>query len=187
MLCHSSSKTWTCCYEQLPHDCWIFGHCESFHHFAQSRPAVSGMHLQYNTIHNITSLPSVNTLIAWGMFCGAMYTHHTFTPIIKHLITTTANKNPGKKSFIDKNMRRRYTILGLFKNSTKRQQCLNRSISSLVKFTRLCTCHVWTDPQESWKDAFHWSRTVSSLFKNPNLWWHKQKRPRSMSWYGMIW
>ena len=35
------------------------------------------------------------------MFCGAKYTHHTFTPIIKHLITTTANKHPGKKSFID--------------------------------------------------------------------------------------
>ena len=39
------------------------------------------------------------------MFCGAKYTHHTFTPIIKHLITTTANKHPGKKSFIDKNMK----------------------------------------------------------------------------------
>ena len=37
------------------------------------------------------------------MFCGAKYTHHTFTPIIKHLITT-ANIHPGKKSFIDKNM-----------------------------------------------------------------------------------
>ena len=49
-------------------------------------------------------MPSVNTLIARGMFCGAKYTHHTFTPIIKHLITTTANKHPGKKSFIDKNM-----------------------------------------------------------------------------------
>ena len=36
------------------------------------------------------------------MFCGAKYTHHTFTPIIKHLIVTTANKHPGKKSFIDK-------------------------------------------------------------------------------------
>ena len=44
--------------------------------------------------------PSVNTLIA-------RYTHHTFSPIIKHLITTTANKHPGKKSFIDKkNMRK---------------------------------------------------------------------------------
>ena len=31
------------------------------------------------------------------MFCGAKYTHHTFTPIIKHLITTTAKKHPGKK------------------------------------------------------------------------------------------
>ena len=49
--------------------------------------------IQYNT----TLLPSVNTLIARGMFCGAKYTHHTFTPIIKHLITT-ANKHPGKKS-----------------------------------------------------------------------------------------
>ena len=34
---------------------------------------------QYNT----TLLPSVNT-IARGMFCGARYTHHTLTPIIKH-------------------------------------------------------------------------------------------------------
>ena len=49
----------------------------------------------------ISLLPSVNTLIARGMFCGAKYTHHTFTPVIKHLITTTANKHPGKKSFID--------------------------------------------------------------------------------------
>ena len=42
------------------------------------------------------------------MYCGAKYTHHTFTPIIKHLITTTANKHPGKKSFIliDKNMKK---------------------------------------------------------------------------------
>ena len=38
-------------------------------------------------------------------FWGAKYTHHTFTPIIKHLITTTANKHPGKKSFIDKSMK----------------------------------------------------------------------------------
>ena len=39
------------------------------------------------------------------MFCGAKYTHsHTFTPIIKHLITT-ANKHPGKTSFIDENMK----------------------------------------------------------------------------------
>ena len=53
----------------------------------------------YNTIqYNTTLLPSVNTLIARGMFCGAKYTHHTFTPIIKHLIITTANKHPGKKS-----------------------------------------------------------------------------------------
>ena len=50
-----------------------------------------------------TLLPSVNTLIAQGIFCGAKYTHHTLSPIVKHLITT-ANKYPGKKSFIDKNM-----------------------------------------------------------------------------------
>ena len=50
-------------------------------------------------------MPNANTLIARGMFRGAKYTHHTFTPIIKHLITTTANKHPGKKSFIDKNMK----------------------------------------------------------------------------------
>ena len=55
--------------------------------------------------YNITLLPSVNTLIARGMFCGAKYTHHTFAPIIKHLITTIANKHPGKKSFIDENMK----------------------------------------------------------------------------------
>ena len=53
-------------------------------------------------IYNITLslLPSVSTLIALEMFSGAKYTHYTFTPIIKHLITT-ANKHPGKKSFID--------------------------------------------------------------------------------------
>ena len=56
--------------------------------------------------YNITLLPSVNTLIARGMFCGAKYTHHTFTPIIKHLIIKTANKHPGKRSFIDKSMRK---------------------------------------------------------------------------------
>ena len=39
---------------------------------------------QYITIYNITLLPSVNTLTAPGMFCGAKYSHHTFTPIIKH-------------------------------------------------------------------------------------------------------
>ena len=67
----------------------------------------TGSSFFYNTTqYNITLLPSVNTLIARGMFCGARYTHHTFTPIIQHVITTTANKHPGKKSFIDKNMRK---------------------------------------------------------------------------------
>ena len=51
--------------------------------------------------YNTTLLPSINTLIARGMFCGSKYTHHTFTPIIKHLITT-ANKHSGKKSLIEK-------------------------------------------------------------------------------------
>ena len=62
---------------------------------------LAGGGLQYKLQYNITLLPSVNTLIAREMFCGAKYTHHTFTPIIKHLITPTANKHPGKKSFID--------------------------------------------------------------------------------------
>ena len=57
----------------------------------------------YAVCENLTLLPSVNTVIARGMFCGVKYTHHTFTPIIKHLITKTAKekkeKNPGKKSF----------------------------------------------------------------------------------------
>ena len=57
------------------------------------------------TEYNTTLLPSVNTLTARGMFCGAKYTHHTFTPSTKHLITTAANKNPGKKAFTDKNMK----------------------------------------------------------------------------------
>ena len=51
-------------------------------------------------------MPSVSTLIARGLFCSAKYTHHTFTPVIKHLITTTADKHPGKKSFIDKKPKR---------------------------------------------------------------------------------
>ena len=59
-------------------------------------------------------------LIAQGMFCGAKYTHHTFTPIIKHLIPTTANKHPGKKSFIDKNM----------KNPTGIKLCISHKIAS---------------------------------------------------------
>ena len=52
------------------------------------------------------------------MFCGAKYTHHTFTPILKHLITITANKHPGKKSFIDKNM----------KNPTGIKLCISHKI-----------------------------------------------------------
>ena len=44
--------------------------------------------------YNITFLPSVNTLIARVIFCSAKYTHHTFTPIIKHLITTTTATPP---------------------------------------------------------------------------------------------
>ena len=43
-----------------------------------------------------------------GMFCGAKYTHQSFTPIIKHLITTANKhinkKSPGKKPSIDNNM-----------------------------------------------------------------------------------
>ena len=58
----------------------------------------------HTIIYNTTLLPSVSILIARGMFCGAKYTHHTFTLVIKHLITTTANKHPCKKSCIDENM-----------------------------------------------------------------------------------
>ena len=51
----------------------------------ESKKRKSETKIQYS----ITLLPSVNTLIARGMVCGAKYTHHTFTPIIiKHLITT---------------------------------------------------------------------------------------------------
>ena len=60
------------------------------------------------SIHNLWLFSVKNTTLLPGvtrMFCGAKYTHHTFTPFIKHLITTTANKYPGKKSFIDKNMK----------------------------------------------------------------------------------
>ena len=79
----------------------------------------------HNTVqYNTTLLPSVNTLIARGMFCGAKYTHHTFTPIIKHLITT-ANKHPGKKSFID------YYFLFLFLNPTDIQY--NTTLLSLCR------------------------------------------------------
>ena len=63
-----------------------------------------GFHPAYKNIngiqYNVNLLPSVNT-IARGMFYGAKDTHHTFTPIIKHYTATTANKHPGKKSFID--------------------------------------------------------------------------------------
>ena len=68
----------------------------------------------YNTTqYNTTLLPQYNTTLlkecqytAWGMFCDAKDTHsHTFTPIIKHLITTTAKKHPGEKSFTEKNLK----------------------------------------------------------------------------------
>ena len=77
--------------------------------------------IQINTIqYNITLLPSVNTLIARGMFCGAKYTHHILTRIIKHLIPTKANIHPGKKSFIDKNM----------KNPTGIKECISHKIAT---------------------------------------------------------
>ena len=37
----------------------------------------------YEHPDSTTLLPTVNT-IAWGIFCGAKYTHHTFIPIMKH-------------------------------------------------------------------------------------------------------
>ena len=54
---------------------------------------VSVLTLQYNTQYNFIAKCQYT---ARGMLFGAKYTHHTFTPIIKHLITTTANKNNKK-------------------------------------------------------------------------------------------
>ena len=45
--------------------------------------------IQYNLQYNF--IAKCQSLIARGMFCGAKYIPHTFTPIKKHLITTTAN------------------------------------------------------------------------------------------------
>ena len=64
--------------------------------FRQLVFAISQRAMLHNTIHNITLLPNANMLTARGMFCAAKYTHHTFSPIIKHLSTTTANTHPGK-------------------------------------------------------------------------------------------
>ena len=93
--------------------------------FVQS-PSAIACALQYN----ITLLPSVNTLIARGIFCGAKYTHHTFTPIIKHLITTTANKHPGKKSFIDKEQEKIPLASSCAYHKKKKKKC---------HFPRTCT------------------------------------------------
>ena len=69
------------------------------HRAADRKSALCADTVQYDIIqYSTTLLPSVSTLIAGGMFCGAKYTHHTFTPIIKHLITTTANINILVKS-----------------------------------------------------------------------------------------
>ena len=42
--------------------------------------------------YNTALLPSVNTT-ALGMFSGAKYTHHIFTPIMKHNPISTAQGN----------------------------------------------------------------------------------------------
>ena len=70
----------------------------------------------------MTLLPSVSTLIARGMFCAAKYTHHAFTPVMKYLITTTANKHPGKMSFTDKNMKK-IPVLARRVDYTHHQRC----------------------------------------------------------------
>ena len=67
-------------------------------------------------------MPIVNT-IARGMICGAKDTHRTFTPIMTHYITTTANKHPGKKSLTDKNM----------KNLTGIKLCISHKIAAFLK------------------------------------------------------
>jgi len=104
-----SFQTWSrggCCL--VSHPIYCVGH---------DGPSVARwiMLLQYST----TLLPSV-TIIARGMFCGARYTHHTFTPVIKHQITTTANKHPGKKSFTDRNI----------KNPTGIKLCISHKIAT---------------------------------------------------------
>ena len=45
--------------------------------------ASSSSTVQISVTKTTTLLPSVHT-IALGLFCGARYTHHIFTPIIKH-------------------------------------------------------------------------------------------------------
>ena len=75
-----------------PHD-----HIELLSHRCVSRPSfccqtllgltvlqeVFHRHRRSTTVaHNTTLLPRVNTF-GRGMFCGAKYTHHTFSPIIK--------------------------------------------------------------------------------------------------------
>ena len=68
------------------------------------------------------------------VFCTCTPAHHTFTPIIKQLITTTANKHPGKKSFIDKNMN----------NPTGIKLCISPKIATVtesrVSLARPPTC-----------------------------------------------
>ena len=85
--------------------------------------------------YNITLLPSVNTQTARGMFCCAKYTHHTFTPTIKHLNTTTANKHPGTKSFIDKNMRKShwYEVVHITKNEIALSDDPRLKVTVLIK------------------------------------------------------
>ena len=51
------------------------------------------------------------------MWCQ-VHSSHSHSPLIKHLITTTANKHPGKKSLIDKNK----------KNPTGIKLCISHQI-----------------------------------------------------------
>ena len=65
-----------------------------------------------------------------GNVCGTKYTHHTLTPIIKHNYITSANKHPGKKSFINKYMRNPYIHLKeLHNTNTDEEVCTKLCIS----------------------------------------------------------
>ena len=128
--------------------------------------------------YNITLLP----LIAWGMFCGAKYTHHTFTSIIKHKITTTANKHPGKKSFTDKNIKNPTGIKLCISHKTATSRglkiyCPNKSnYVNCVKDSQLCMkeSHLWHSTANDCAEEMYWKwmeghQPKSSLI---NTWYH---------------
>ena len=57
------------------------------------------MHAHKQVQCDTALLPSVS-VTARGMFCGANYTRHTFTPIIKKTNYITTIANIGVKSYV---------------------------------------------------------------------------------------